>query len=737
MKKSSIILSLLALTAALAALPALGELTYLKKNTPYIEKVPIKEITSLVSNNHAKIENLLDDNKNTEWISWKETRLLKEDYDEANRYFSNISIDDLGTKSSTTGNYLLTVSGIETTPQGQEGLRQYRQFRLFDNLNLQKDLKYSLRVRYRGTIASNGTNNRVKVALGDFTNESATNLDVSTDWVVKEIEFDNLPSDINPGFCSMQPGYYEGMLEVDWAVLSYLDPEASPTNLYDYSTISTIPETAHGREYITIENGILTESYEEPNTDPTKAAWVQFDATPTFKLKPNTTYSIKVNIKGGDNKTAVQCWVGTTNWPPLDIAPNKSLSYNNTDFSYSTITFTTPPVADIDQKYLDAEKNINNVVLRIQPGTYPDKIEIKSVEIYEYTTEYNNGEDVIPGWDTTNAKYTKSEDGIIYSYPLPGRRKVIVGHDGSLKFVENKTYAVTYGIKYSVNGTVTTQLHNTNGSTAIVTGESDAITIEAGQTKNVRSSILANVSTTENQAGAVVLDLGYNVGDVEVSNLRVYDITTSIPAKDSSTVTHRSEAGPIDLTGNMTTQLVEVMNGLTLRNEETYTVTVKLKATKAGSLCMKLGRAFPEEGTRRVINQNFNGPGEGATVSDWQLLTFTARPENNDNGTSLNYNGDGRLSLQLQKPEGTDAYDGEVTIQVVKISSSIWKDGETVASINYADVSDYTFGTFRNGESDYPQVKDSKLIIDDYWEILSDGRTNTNIKIPVANGLGT
>lgn len=719
MKKSSIILSLLTLTAALASIPALGELAYLKKNTPYIEKVPIKKITSLVSNGHAKIDNLLDDNKNTEWISWQENLILTENYS-SHKGFSDISVDNLITTSTTVGDGFLKVLAINTTPEEETGNRKWRQYRVFQGLDLSKDITYKLRLKYRGNIASDEVNNKIKVALGEYNpNESVEEIDVPTEWVVKEVIFKNLPQDITNGWCSIQPGYYPGIIEVDWAVLSYLDENAGIQPLYTYDYITGNHSfSGVNSENVDIETNEQDGQYlvAKTNTD-----WYQFPITadaPQLLLKPKTTYKVEIVMKGEKEGNGVRWWVGDKS-SFAEYSTLYDLNYG-TDWGTSELTFSTP----------ENVSTATPAVIKIQPGSYPGKIQIRSVKIYEYPNVTNEGEPYFSGDNDENPKYTEVKDGIIYSNPLTDRRKIIVayseGEDGKkLVYQKDHSYAVCYNLKYSVDGTIQAELHksgNTNPDDNII-GESRETKIIAGATQQIRSVAQASVDATTNPA--VVLDLGYNVGDVEVSNLRVYDITTDIAPQNSSTNSTVTKPESQEFTGNMTTQLVEVMNDLTLHNNETYTVTVKLKATKAGSLCMKLGRAFPGEGPRRVVNQNFNGPGENATVSDWQLLTFTASPNLDDPENPLNYNGNGLLALQLQKPVGTDAYDGEVTIQVVKITSDRWEDGKEVCSRDFSK-DQYPGDPFP--ASTYPKIEDGKLVVKEY--------NGNDIQFTVATGLG-
>lgn len=741
MKKSSIILSLLTLTAALASLPALGELTYLKKNTPYIEKIPIEKISSSVSNPHAPIEKLLDDNKNTEWISWQESWILTENYSE-HKDFSNISVDNLYTKSITNGDRVLKVSAIEPTPDGQEGYRKWRQYRLFDNLqNLSQDIKYRLQLRYRGNIAANDA---VRVFLGQFSPQGETEkqngsihlLDVPTEWTIAEFEFNKLPKNIDNGFCCMQPQTYPGILEVDWAVLSYFDENAETQPLYTYDYTSdnysteTNPCTGGDSGNVSIVNDNTEGKFLVSKFN---GGWFQFPITadlPTLNLQPKTTYKVEIEMKGEKEGKSIRWWVGDKS-SYAEYSTKYDLNYG-TDWGTSILTFSTPENVPNDKP----------AVIKIQPGGDPGKIQIKSVKIFEYPKlGTNEGSPLFSDDNDENRKYTQVKDGVIYSNPLADRRKIIVSFgtpsEGEpLKYQKDHKYAVSYNLKYSVNGTVQAELHKTGGENPDdnIIGESEETKIIAGSTQQIRS--VAYAGEDVNYSPAVVLDLGYNVGDVEVSNLRVYDITTDVAAQNDVPNPKVNKAEQQDFTRNMTTQQITVMEGLKFEAGTTYTVTVRMKSTEDGRLCLKLGDYQPDSKYRSLSYKNF-----AKSPDTWQDVIF----ENVTAPADVSTDNPGTLTLQLQtqngigggdtSTNGVDNYEGEVTIQVVKVLPSNWVE-EVISSMDYTNVNEYPYGTYDHGTGAYPRIKDGKLIVKDYiangWNgndifDLKDGFSNIDL----------
>ena len=302
MKKSSIILLLLTAFLALAALPALGDLNYLKNGYQYIEKIPIK-VSSSINNKNRETENLLDNKKNTEWISWKENVIWEETYSQ-NRYFTGTAIDGANATTSTISNNTLSIPAIPANAP----VRAWRQYQLFNTTTNNAELStlkagpYKLKIRYRGTVASANGQNRINLYLGNGDKsqqfEDQITVDVPTEWKEEEYEF-TLKNDVNGAFCAVQPGTYPGVIEVDRAELSYKAPEGTIVDPFSLP----ITYDAYGADKFPYYNLGYMPQFEDGVLIAQNSDWYQFRVAEGLNLNANKNYRARLRIKGSTEGT--------------------------------------------------------------------------------------------------------------------------------------------------------------------------------------------------------------------------------------------------------------------------------------------------------------------------------------------------------------------------------------------------------------------------------------------------
>ncbi len=879
MKKSSIILSLLTLMAAIATLPALGDLNYLKNNYTYLEKIPIKEISSYTNNKDKETGKLLDNNKNTEWISWKENVIWAEDYSQP-RYFTSTIIDGVNEGTSTDKNNTEATIANNSLTVPATGAK-YRQFRIFDSsvnpeLKLLKAGTYTLTMRYRGEVADNSAT----AFFGTWNGNSEEKvIGVPSDWETRTFDF-TLPNDItNPDaevFCAIQPRSNAGTFEVDWAELSY----QAPTTILPKISEMAPDDYLNGQyaDFLTLENGIIDtyktdglyqfrvaeginlvkdnyykatiqiqgtvsgelvlwcgsfngKKFTVPTTDintveiefgncitdsyntylaiqtsdlsneeyhsyaghirvkqvilehrDVEGNWV-VDKTVNYRdfqnwpykttddyipslvtengktvakvTNPGNAYSFRLgdNISIPKGKYKLQLNIKANDTGKIHFMVGTGTSY--ADYQYDSFDLNVSPESDvITSEPLTLDKE-NGYWIVCQPndggGNYNGDFDIESVDLIPYPAQpsfsiRNEGTATYNDTSGHTEIYTDNENNsIIRSYPLPTTRKVIVamGNGGytaeqynnlsGFDFENDKIYTVSFNITGTKAGSVTTYLacntsFNSDWNTSSAIGKSETIGFEPGVTKKVYTKIRTTGSTNGWGTGTVVLDLGYNLGSIEVSDLKVMDnYDPNIRDHEFAKGTPHMQNGILNSYDNMTLQQFIVMDNLTIKTDDTYTITVRMKATQAGKLCMKLGGWNPNA-NRQMRFKNF------PASSDWQDITFTVTgvPEPND----------GMLSLQLQTPNagetdesagGSNNYGGIVIIQMVKITSDSWADDKSnEIKWDYTGMETYPYEKYN---AEYPKIENNKLIIKDY---VANGATRSQFLLDDAvNNLDT
>ncbi|MDE6295123.1 MAG: hypothetical protein K2M03_03580, partial [Muribaculaceae bacterium] len=267
-------------------------------------------------------------------------------------------------------------------------------------------------------------------------------------------------------------------------------------------------------------------------------------------------YTLKARIKSKEGGT-IKLMVGTGEdvphayaYPELSVTPSDN---------YQEISVSLGQLNAADNYWIVYNENDPRMDFSVE------SFELVSESEHETgnTVTLRNEGNVTYGTDNPNHRSinTVQENGItnsiILSYPLPETRKFIAAVADGKQLEANHTYIVTYNIKSAKEGAVTTLLANYNDlnnaynnnsswnawNTSNAAGTSASIKLQPGVTQTVRTSITPNQNLNP---ASVVLDLGYNLGAIEVTDLKIcdnYDNTIWTHTENSQYVT--GQAGTI------------------------------------------------------------------------------------------------------------------------------------------------------------------------------------------------
>ncbi len=376
MKKSSIILSLLTLTAALASLPALGQSPIFYE--PDITKYQFTDKVPLTSNNQTgngkawiqvthdgeHINNLVNENEAT-WTSVTNGDYVQnlEHYDkDASNYTFTTSTENRGSWEWTT-----ITNGTILRAHPQDG--SWKQFRVVENIKVEEGESYVLSAWVRGS-KEDLTHAKVYFGTGGgnenyFKNapDGLSSFEIHEDWTLIEIPYG--PATAAAGnstskfYCEIQRRGYTGDLEVKDVKLTTSNKKIIHSADYANGDAFT-GKSYEGTARIKEENGMRTLAISH--------SIGSFKLYRDINLSAGTVYKAKIQISGS-------------------VEGNVTLQLGSSEKQIALPVRNDDTFGEVEVIFDPQNNDKNGANLILKPDNYAGTIKVQSTTLYSYNTE--------------------------------------------------------------------------------------------------------------------------------------------------------------------------------------------------------------------------------------------------------------------------------------------------------------------------------------------------------------